>query len=172
VDTPDGQIVAQHVLEVVEAGASIFIDVIGVGSSAYDQLKMVDAVHVIPINNSEASDSTDASGKLRFTNVRAASYWKLREALDPASGQDIALPPDRDLRIDLCSPRYSVVNGRIKVESKAEIIQRTGRSPDCGDAVVMAWYGASQTHLLPHPNAYSQMKVNWGSRRPDTPRRR
>lgn len=77
-----------------------------------------------------------------FANKRAESWWRLREALDPdqPGGSPIALPDDPALRADLCAPRYEIsTRSEIKVEAKEETKKRIGRSPDRGDAVVMAW---------------------------------
>ena len=65
-------------------------------------------------------------------------WWAMREALDPANGDDLALPDDPELLADLCAPKWSLSTSGILIESKDEIIERIGRSPDCGDAVVMA----------------------------------
>src|SRR5437764_888636 len=45
-------------------------------------------------------------GQLAFANKRAEVWWKFREALDPdqPDGSAIALPPDPELRADLCAP--------------------------------------------------------------------
>src|SRR5439155_17623492 len=76
-------------------------------------------------------------------NRRAATWWALREALDPETGAGIALPPDPALVADLAMPRWRLANragaGAIQIEAKDEIRKRLGRSPDRGDAVVMAW---------------------------------
>ena len=144
VATPDGPTVARYVTDVLgDSSAPVYIDVIGVGTSAYDALSAVHA-STIPVNNSSRSDAKDKSGRYGFANLRAESYWKLREALDPSSGEAIALPPSRELRVDLCAPRYKVTGGKYQLESKEDIKKRTGRSPDYGDAVVLAWYGASR----------------------------
>lgn len=142
VTTPDGAAVARFVTDVVIDDTPIFIDVIGYGASAYDHLKVLKGVKVTPVNNASSSSGTDKSGRYGFANVRAESYWMLREALDPASGENIALPPGREVRIDLCAPRYKIVGGKIAIEPKDDIIQRTGHSPDHGDGIVLAWYGA------------------------------
>jgi len=78
----------------------------------------------------------------------------LREALDPESGENIALPPDRELKTDLCAPRWKLTSRGIQIEGKSggktdatggtgdgwgNIIRRLGRSPDKGDSVVYAW---------------------------------
>jgi len=141
VATPDGPTVARYVTDAVKSDTPIFIDVIGYGASAYDHLNALRKVVVIPVNNAAGASGTDKSGRYEFANIRAFSYWKMREALDPESGQNIALPPGRNIRIDLCTPRYEIRGGKIAVEPKIEIISRTGHSPDDGDALVLAWYG-------------------------------
>lgn len=139
--TPNGAVVARFVHEAAPDDTPIWVDVIGYGASAYDHLDALGA-NVYPVNNAEATPLRDKSGRYQFANVRAASYWLLREALDPDSGQNIALPPSRALRSELCAVRYKVVGARIALESKQEVIKRTGHSPDLSDAVAMAWYGA------------------------------
>jgi hypothetical protein len=78
-----------------------------------------------------------------FYNKRAEYYWRLREALDPIDGDDIALPPGRQLLAELTAPRWKQkpVDGRngIAIETKEDIAERLGRSPDLADAVVLAW---------------------------------
>jgi hypothetical protein len=98
-------------------------------------------VRVRAINNAESTDMFDRTGKYRLVNVRAASYWRFREALDPVHGDNIALPDDSELRADLTAPRFKVTAQGIVVEPKhgsGSISERLGRSPDCGDAVVLA----------------------------------
>ena len=156
--TPDGPEVAAYVLREREAGASVSIDVVGVGASAYDFLvHAIGAAAVDAVNNATKTDTTDASGQLQFTNTRAELYWLLREALDPAAGATLALPPDAELLADLTAAHYEIRLGKIKVEEKEEIIKRLGRSPDCADAVVLAMYEKPQkkkmrlTTPLPSP---------------------
>lgn len=145
-ETPDGQGAAGLILQAVPPKVPIFIDGIGVGSSVYDQLKDHKNVDVTPVNNGSRASGTDKSGRYEFVNVRSQSYWMLREALDPANGENIALPPGREIRVDLCAPRYKLSGGRIAIEPKEDIIKRTGRSPDWGDAIVLAWYGANKPY--------------------------
>ena len=143
--TPDGPAAASQVLEVMGAErAPVFVDVVGIGASVYDHLKAKPGVEVYPINNAGSAPGVDKTGMYEFTNIRAASLWRLREALDPDSGEDICLPDTREVRTDLTSPRYAVVGGKIKVEPKDDIKSRIGRSPDDGDAIAMAWYGISE----------------------------
>jgi hypothetical protein len=117
------------------------VDIIGIGSSAYDSLDGV-ADHLLGINFGEGAPEhlTSRDGKLRFVNVRAAAYWKVREALDPDHGDMLALPDDPELRQELTAPRFEVTARGIKIEPKDAIKERIGRSPDKADAFVLAYY--------------------------------
>lgn len=136
-ETPDGQSVAGLMAVALAQGGRANVDVIGVGSSAYDIARGMD-LDVSPVNFSTKSDATDKSGTLRFVNLRAEAYWRLREALDPESGEGLVLPNDPELLGDLRAPRWAMQTNGIKIESKEDIKKRLGRSPDCGDAVVLA----------------------------------
>jgi hypothetical protein len=144
-DTPDGPAVAAKVYLVLdEPEALVIIDAIGVGASAYDSLRGND-VNVFGFVGSNASKARDRSGRLGFANKRAEAWWHMRELLDPAYGEEIALPPDPELLSDLCAPRWGMTVRGVKVEDKDEIGERIGRSPDCGDAVVYAAYQHTPT---------------------------
>jgi hypothetical protein len=121
-------------------GGKAIVDIIGIGAGVFDRLRE-QGLKVEAFNASEHTDAKDRSGELGFANKRAASWWNLRELLDPANGEGIALPPDDDLTGDLTAPGWKVTSsGKIQVESKDEIKARLGRSPDAGDAVVMAFW--------------------------------
>jgi hypothetical protein len=137
--TPDGPAVATLVIQTRTDDALVKVDVIGVGTSVYDHLRTPLKSRVVPLNGG-ARDGTkrDKSGQLAFANLRAMWWWRLREALDPTSGQDLCLPPDPELRVDLCAPTWHLTARGIQVESKDEIIARLGRSPDKGDSLVYA----------------------------------
>jgi hypothetical protein len=71
-----------------------------------------------------------------FANRRAAAAWALREAF--ATGR-VAIPPDPELVAELLAHQYvHRPDGRIILESKAELRSRLGRSPDHFDALAMA----------------------------------
>lgn len=136
----DGAIVAELVRQTLEKLIPVYlnIDVTGIGSSGYDHLKPMFEGKVNPFNPAEGSDYRDKSGKLKMRNKRAEMYWRMRDALDPKSGEDVCLPPSRTLLVDLCSARYKVTSAGVLVEEKEEIKKRIGRSPDEGEAVMMA----------------------------------
>lgn len=147
----DGAIGAGKVLVARRDNAPVHVDVIGIGGSVYDHLNS-NGIHVIAVNSSakvEDWETDRMTQKMRFRNYRAKIWWRFREALDPAteSGQMIALPPDPELKADLCAPQWSLTPGGILVEPKDDKIgpegmrisgikSRLGRSPNKGDAVV------------------------------------
>lgn len=135
--TPDGPTVAGVVIAAVRDNAPTHIDVVGVGASPYDFL-MQARQDVYGVNGAERTDATDRSGRLRFANVRSMHWWRMREALEPRANTGIALPPDRQLLIDLCAPVWELKSGAIQVESREDIIKRIGRSPDWASAYLLA----------------------------------
>ena len=152
IQTPDGESVAVLVAQEWQPGAGVNLDVIGVGTAAYDATVKY-KIPVNGVNNAEASTKTDRSGKFKFINRRAEAYWQFRESLDPVTGVDICLPPDPELKADLCAPRWKLTVRGIQVESKDDIIARLKRSPDCGDATVLA------SMLPPAPPVFAQGKA-------------
>ena len=123
-----------------EPGRAI-VDVVGVGAGVYDRLREVHARPLAYTGSGKAAGARDRSGKLGFTNVRSAAYWHLRELLDPSFEPVLALPPDNLLISDLTTPKWDVITGvpaKIQVEKKDAVVERLGRSPDRGDAIVMS----------------------------------
>jgi hypothetical protein len=125
--------------------APVHVDVIGVGTSTYDFLRAQN-IHALPINGSAKSLGQD--GILRFVNLRSELHWQMRQALDPMNPEALALPPDPKLAVDLAAPRYSMTTSGIKVESKDDIKKRLGRSPDRGDAVILANISTAKRKMI------------------------
>lgn len=118
--------------------APVHVDVVGVGTSTHDFL-VANHIHTIAVNGAAAAHGTTKGHvALRFANMRAALHWGLREALDPANPDALSLPDDMQMAQDLAAPRYKLTKQGILVEPKDEIRKRLGRSPDRGDAVVLA----------------------------------
>ena len=137
--TPDGPSVLALALAAGSGSDALLqIDVIGVGASVYDTAR-AQGLRALGLNGAEASAARDRTGRLGFLNRRAEWWWHLREALDPDRGEDLALPPDRELLADLVAPRWRLSSRGIQVESKDEIRARIGRSPDKGDSLVYAF---------------------------------
>ena len=134
-------------LPVMESKTPVNVDVIGIGSSVYDTCR-TQGIDAVPVNFSEKSIAKDKSETLHFVNKRAEYYWAFREALDPDENSLVELPPDRELEADLCAARWQSMSNGIKIESKEDIKKRIGRSPDCADAVVLAWGGAPTWDMI------------------------
>lgn len=131
-----------HVAGVLNAHprATPIVDVIGIGAGVVDRLREQGFSRTVAFNASARPGRKDRSRELEFLNARSAAWWGLREALDPAFGSMVALPPDDDLIGDLTAPHYAVTSaGKIQVESKDDIRKRLRRSTDSGDAVVQAF---------------------------------
>ncbi len=145
--TDSGQKAAFLVLREHDGEALIHVDAIGYGAACHEHLVEKVGKLAVAVNVAEATDWYDRSRKYRLTNTRTAMYWLLREALDPETGDDLALPPDPELLGDLTAPRFEVRASGIVVEAKEHIKERIGRSPDCGDAVCLA-------HLRPQKKKF------------------
>lgn len=140
--TPDGKTVAGLVVANRRDGAKVIIDIGGGwGGDAYAHMA-ANGIDVIGYMGVKKSNGRTQDNTLKFTNVRTEAYWRFREALDPSQpqGSGIMLPVDAELLADLCAPKYEVGSNGIALESKESVSDRIGRSPDKGDAVVMAWF--------------------------------
>lgn len=144
--TPDGDSVASWVIDqlvlagIDPAGPPILVDVIGVGSSAYDSLKRL-GFNAKAVNVATKSTWRDRSRKLGMVNLRAEYWWRVREDLEPSYESEIQLPPHPEVLGDLAAPHWKLVLKGIQIEKKEEIKKRIGRSPDVGDALVMVLCG-------------------------------
>lgn len=124
--------------------AQLIVDVIGIGAGVYDRTYEQYPYRVSPFNAGESTTIMDKANVWGFVDQRTASWWILRELLDPANGLEICLPPDDELIGDLAAPRWKVVsNGKIRVESKEGIKERLRRSTDSADAVAQAFWEAT-----------------------------
>lgn len=150
VETPDGKAVAGFVVQHRRDNAEVVIDLGGGwGGDAYAALRE-NSIPAVGYMGVKASTARTVDKQLGFANVRSEAYWRFREALDPSqsAGSAICLPSDPELVADLCAPTYSVTSHGIQVEPKVSVVKRLGRSPDKGDAVVMAWWrGLKQANV-------------------------
>lgn len=137
----DGPICAAYATELMgpDFSGTLRIDIIGIGSSAFDILVTDTDFSVVGVNFAAKSFATDKTGKLQMRNIRAEAYWKLREALDTESGMNICLPPDEELVEDLSAPTWKRTTTGILIEPKDIIRARMGRSPGKGDAVAISF---------------------------------
>lgn len=137
----DGNTAAMMVFINLKNNAQVNIDILNCGSSAFDHLKG-NGINVVGINGSGKGFGTDRSGLLKFHNFRARMYCKFREALDPAFGSKLQLPPGAGIRAELCAAKWGLSNrfdGKgLLIEDKDSIKKRLGRSPDEGESILYA----------------------------------
>jgi len=137
----DGDVLdhAERVKTRAQRGTQVVIDSIGVGAGTAAALKRVQTLTTLPFVASKGTKRRDKSGEMRFTNLRSAAWWNLRELLAPPSM--IQLPNDPLLIGDLTAPRWrEMAGGKIQIESKDDISKRLGRSTDVGDAIVQSFW--------------------------------
>ncbi len=139
-EVPDAKYNADNVERMMVDGGVGYIDADGIGSSTYFLARATIGKRIRAYQGSAPTAWRDKAKVLAFVNTRAAAWWKLREALDPSSGENLALPPGRELRIELCAPHWEKQTNGVKIEPKKDIKERLGHSPDLADAVVMAFW--------------------------------
>lgn len=145
----DGPTIAGFVLAALRNYAVIHIDLFGVGAQPYGHLMKI-GVQVIGCNVGDPARGLSADGHMQFRNWRSELWWRMREALDPVAAEKtgIALPPGRELLVDLCTPKWSMTNNVLKVQSREEIIKEIGRSPDLGSAYVLGLIDTPKRHTI------------------------
>ncbi|RLA55128.1 MAG: terminase, partial [Gammaproteobacteria bacterium] len=146
-EVPNGPLAAARVVMARRDSCTTNVDSIGIGSSVVDKLNE-NGIDVEPMIGNAKTDEMSDDGLFKFKNLRAQWFWRLREMLDPQTGNNVSLPPDKKLKADLCAFTYKVNDGAIiQIESKKEAKLRLGRSPDAGDAVMYAANGMQSIHL-------------------------
>jgi hypothetical protein len=97
-------------------------------------------IDVVGVVFGAGSNQRTRDNGLGFVNLRSELWWRFREALDPVSGDEVALPPDRRLAAQLAAPTWKPRGDKILIESKDDIRARLGSSTDDADAVILAWH--------------------------------
>lgn len=146
-ETPNGPATAGLVVAALRDKAPIHVDVIGVGSAVYDFLEEA-GQQALGVNVAEKATRKDKSGRLSFRNLRSQLWWLMREALDPDANTGVALPPDKRLLADLCTPTWKLQGAEVYVESREDIVKKLGRSPDYASAYCLALMDTPRTQDL------------------------
>jgi hypothetical protein len=142
-DTPNGALTASLVVACRTDNAPVHIDVVGWGKDSHTHL-VENGIHTVAINGANRTDEKtkvsghDRNGQLDFVNTRAMLYWRLREELNPANNNGVMLPPDPQLKAELCAHRWELRSNGVFVLSKDKVKAILGRSPDKSDAVAYA----------------------------------
>lgn len=143
IETPKPSDVAGMIVTNRRNNAVVIVDMGGGYGGGVKERLEDNGIDVHGYNGANESSERTKDKSLTFYNKRAESMWRFREALDPDQdgGSPIALPNDPELLGDLTAPRWKLLARGIQVESKEDLREpeRLGRSPDKGDAVIMAW---------------------------------
>jgi hypothetical protein len=133
-----------------------YVDDTGVGGGVTDRLAELE----VPVHGENFGEA--ARDSERFVNRRTELWWGAREALQAGR---VSVPPDPALAADLSSVKYSFDSrGRIKLESKDELKKRLKRSPDRGDAYVLAVAAfVDQNHRLELPEITDTAEFGTGA---------
>ncbi len=123
---------SEYSLEVDKKVNAVFVDTIGVGSGVMDRLEEK-GYNAIDANASMKADSNDT-----YINKRAEMYFLLRDFIRKGG----KVPNDEELKEELLAIRYfySKSNGKIQIQSKDEIKEIIGRSPDKADSVALHFF--------------------------------
>ena len=109
---------------------AVFIDAGAMGAGVIDRLRQLQ-YQVSEVNFGEAALSSD-----RYANIRAEMYFKCRDWLTSGG----ALPKNAELKTELSTVEYKFnPSGRIILEPKEKLKERTGKSPDLADALVLTF---------------------------------
>lgn len=108
------------------------IDGDGLGAGVYDRCNEQQPRLMV-----EMRGGMRAANPERFANARSEWCWQVREALDPAGENPIALPPDDNLASQASQIKWKLNSrGQVQVESKEDMRKRGLGSPDEFDSVV------------------------------------
>lgn len=115
-----------------DAVGTVAVDCIGLGAGVADRLEE-EGFRVVEYKASHAPRDGD-----KFANLRAESYWAIRDALEAG---EIHLPRSEELFTELLAVRWAPTPaGKVQIEAKKELRSRLNRSPDLADALAMCWH--------------------------------
>lgn len=144
VNSDDSEVVVDAVVAVVdETGATrVKLDAGGIGHGVVGSLRRRLAGRPDPVEVVGVNFAARAKDHRRYVNVRAELWWEGRQRSQQGAPApwDLSGVDDRTMA-DLTEPRwFEAKDGRIQVEEKGEVRKRLGRSPDDGDALLLAFY--------------------------------
>ena len=127
----------------------VMVDVIGIGAGVVDRLREM-GVPVRGINVGEMPSSRD-----RYMRLRDELWFRVRDWLQD---RGCKLPDDGELISELTTPTYGFSsNGKLIVESKADLKARGHRSPDKADAFILTFAGG----LSSFSRKWNQPDTKW-----------
>jgi len=117
----------------------ILIDVIGLGAGVVDRMREL-GLPARGVNVGEGAASVE-----KCMRLRDELWWRCREWFQ---SKDCSIPNDEKLIAQLTSPTYDFhSNGKIVVESKKDMKERSLKSPDLADALCLTFHGFSKRKI-------------------------
>lgn len=115
---------------------AIFVDIVGVGGPVYDHLKSL-GLPVIAFNG-----GLPARDGQRFVDRRTEVAWQCAQAIK-GQGEDpaiLSLPNSPELVAEATAPTIKYMpNGKMRLESKEDMLKRGVPSPDLWDSLCMTF---------------------------------
>ncbi len=125
----------------------IVVDTIGIGAGVFDRLKELN----YPVMGCNVAEAPSVNGK--FINKRAELWQAYREWLQARRGK---IPDDGKLIGQSSCVKYGFAsNGKLQIESKADMRKRGIHSPDRADAVILTFYVKPLLNQKPAAQPYT-----------------
>jgi hypothetical protein len=135
------------IIDPLDDNTTVNIDDTGNGGGTTDRLRQKSResmesgrpAHRYKLNayNFSSKEFMNDEDRVKFYDITSQLYWNLRKQFYDKA---IALHFDQELFDQLVGRRWSLTNGKIKVESKDEYKKRTGgKSPDKSDALALSF---------------------------------
>ena len=122
---------------------AIYLDAIGLGIGVYDECRRLGIPGVYPVNVGNSARNE------KFNRLRDELWWEARVRFEN-NRLSLAKCKDPELVAELSGVKYAIKedNGKIKVESKAEMRKRGMPSPNKADALILTFMAPDATMIL------------------------
>lgn len=126
-------------LPVPSRPTEINVDVIGIGAGVVDRLRELK----LPARGINVAETASLSGQ--YADLKTELWDRGKEWFNR---RDCRIPVNRELIEELCAPGYDFPSsGKLKLEAKKKVTQRTKKSPDIADAFMLTFAGDAVTGL-------------------------
>lgn len=150
IQSGESEIVADAILAaILESEATkVKIDAIGIGWGVAGHLSRMreegkHTAQIVKVNVGQASSRPE-----RFPSLRAEIWWEVGRIHTERGTWDLSELDDKTAA-DLLAPKWKGnARGQIEVEKKSETKKRLGRSPDDGDALLLAFYDGGAPQVI------------------------
>jgi hypothetical protein len=138
----------------------IIVDVIGIGAGVVDRLRELAGEGKLGDTNIYGVNVSESPAvKSKFHRLRDEMYWKGREWFE---GLNVECA-DKTIGGELADVMFSYTSaGQIKVESKDDIKERLGRSPDVGEAFLLSLIRDCQVIPDVYSDRYKRARARTG----------